>query len=230
MAFTKQTEVDLIDFTLHSCLVKVIAKDEPCRILADYLQNDFRIPHPENLVTIIDNHDMPRFISTCRQYGSDEREARKKTQAALLLLMCLRGIPCIYYGTEQFLHNDTPSTWGIGGEPYNRQMMERFDSGLPFIASIRKLAQLRRSNAALRKGRLRTLALTRDSWIFEKQANHESILVAFNKGGKTRIEISGEPCWNGRIRGILGPGALFLKGKAVLDLPPWSCRVFALPR
>lgn len=230
VAFTKQTEVDLIDFTLKSCLVKVIAKDETCRILANYLKDDSRIPHPENLVTILDNHDMPRFISTCRQYGSDERSARKKTQAALLLLMCLRGIPCIYYGTEQFLHNDTPSTWGVGGEPYNRQMMERFDSGLPFITSIRKLAQLRRNNAALRKGRLRTLALTRDSWIFEKQANHEFILVAFNKGRKTRIEISANPRWNDRIQGILGPPATFHKGKAILDLPPWSCRVLALPR
>ncbi|MFH0801890.1 MAG: alpha-amylase family glycosyl hydrolase [bacterium] len=227
--FTNETGVNLIDFTLQSLLLEVIAKDKPCRLLPDYLKKDLLISHPERLVTIIDNHDMPRFISTCRQYGSDERLARKKTQAALLLLMCLRGIPCIYYGTEQFLHNDTPSTWGVGGEPYNRQMMERFDSGLPFITSIRKLAQLRRSNAALRKGLLRTLALTPDAWVFEKHAGKNAVLVAFNKGKKTSIEFLANPRWNGRIQGILGPPATFHQGKAVLDLPPWSCRVLALP-
>jgi cyclomaltodextrin glucanotransferase len=230
VSFTGKTKVDLIDFTLQSLLVEVIARDKPCRLIPDYLRNDRLIPEPERLVTMIDNHDMPRFISTCRENGSDEETARKKTQAALTLLMCLRGIPCIYYGTEQFLHNDTPSTWGVGGEPYNRQMMENFGHGTSFAATIKKLADLRRTSPALRKGRLKTLVLAPDTWIFERRHGKSAVLVAFNKGNEKKVEFSAGSYWNGSIPGILGPEACFTRGRTTMELKSWSCRILSLHR
>jgi glycosidase len=48
------------------------------------------------LVTFLDNHDNPRFLSTSEASGNTNRLA-----LALTFLYTSRGIPCLYYGTEQ---------------------------------------------------------------------------------------------------------------------------------
>jgi glycosidase len=48
------------------------------------------------LVTFLDNHDNPRFLSTAEASGNTNR-----LKAALAFLYTTRGIPCLYYGTEQ---------------------------------------------------------------------------------------------------------------------------------
>ncbi|GIR24363.1 MAG: hypothetical protein CM15mP39_01740 [Synechococcus sp.] len=55
--------------------------------------------HANQLVTFVDNHDMPRFLSIV----PDSR----KLNLALVLLSTLRGVPCLFYGTEQYLNNGT---------------------------------------------------------------------------------------------------------------------------
>ena len=47
--------------------------------------------------------------------------------------MTTRGIPCIYYGTEQYLHDDTEG----GNDPYNRPMMEKWDTESPIYRDVR---------------------------------------------------------------------------------------------
>ena len=69
-----------------------------------------------DLVTFIDNHDMPRFLSVV----PDSR----KLDLALVLLSTLRGVPCLFYGTEQYLNDSTNG----GEDPYNRPMMESWDT------------------------------------------------------------------------------------------------------
>ena len=48
------------------------------------------------LVTFLDNHDNPRFLST-----SEANNNNNALQQALVFLYTARGIPCLYYGTEQ---------------------------------------------------------------------------------------------------------------------------------
>jgi glycosidase len=48
------------------------------------------------LVTFLDNHDNPRFLST-----SEANNNTNALKAALVFLYTARGIPCLYYGTEQ---------------------------------------------------------------------------------------------------------------------------------
>ncbi|MGO8838291.1 MAG: alpha-amylase family glycosyl hydrolase [Limisphaerales bacterium] len=48
------------------------------------------------LVTFLDNHDNPRFLSTG---AADDNTNR--LELALVFLYTARGIPCLYYGTEQ---------------------------------------------------------------------------------------------------------------------------------
>lgn len=48
------------------------------------------------LVTFLDNHDNPRFLST-----SEANNNTNRLEVALAFLYTSRGIPCLYYGTEQ---------------------------------------------------------------------------------------------------------------------------------
>ena len=48
------------------------------------------------LVTFLDNHDNPRFLST-----SESNDNTNRLEVALAFLYTSRGIPCLYYGTEQ---------------------------------------------------------------------------------------------------------------------------------
>ena len=73
----------------------------------------------EDLITFIDNHDMSRFLSV--------NNDKNRLHEALAFILTSRGIPCIYYGTEQYLHNDTSG----GTDPYNRPMMTSFSTRQP---------------------------------------------------------------------------------------------------
>ena len=48
------------------------------------------------LVTFLDNHDNPRFLST-----SESNDNTNRLEVALAFLYTARGVPCLYYGTEQ---------------------------------------------------------------------------------------------------------------------------------
>jgi glycosidase len=54
------------------------------------------------LVTFLDNHDNPRFLSTSESNGNTN-----ELEVALAFLYTSRGVPCLYYGTEQGFYGTT---------------------------------------------------------------------------------------------------------------------------
>ncbi|HEV2329879.1 MAG TPA: alpha-amylase family glycosyl hydrolase [Verrucomicrobiae bacterium] len=54
------------------------------------------------LVTFLDNHDNPRFLST-----NEANNNTNRLEVALAFLYTSRGIPCLYYGTEQAFDGTT---------------------------------------------------------------------------------------------------------------------------
>ncbi len=95
------------------------------------------IPPSDFPVNFIDNHDVPRFLYN----GSEEG-----LHNALTLIFTAQGIPCVYYGTEQ--------DFAGGNDPANRE--DLWSTGFPTTGgtfkSIQKLAKIRKSSAAIRKG------------------------------------------------------------------------------
>lgn len=85
------------DFQLYSALTKGLAEpfgwEEGLRRIELDLAHDHLYAHPENLVTFLDNHDLPRIYSLLNKDF-------EKWKMAHAMLLTLRGIPCIYYGTE----------------------------------------------------------------------------------------------------------------------------------
>lgn len=112
------------------------------------LAHDYLYQHPELLVTFLDNHDLSRVYSMVG-------ENFEKWKMAVALLMTVRGIPCIYYGTEILMKNfsepdalvreDFPGGWpedSINKFEYKGRT-EKENEAFEFVQSI---AQWRKKN------------------------------------------------------------------------------------
>jgi cyclomaltodextrin glucanotransferase len=103
---------------------------------------------------------------------------------AIVLLMTARGIPCIYYGTEQYLHNDTDG----GNDPYNRPMMESWATDTPIYKDVHILSDLRRSNPAIALGSQWTKYVTPQVYCFSRRYRDSYAFVAMNQGEQVTLE------------------------------------------
>jgi glycosidase len=101
------------------------------------------------LVTFLDNHDVSRFLNTA---GS----TTNRLALALTFQLTARGVPCVYYGTEQAFNG--------GNDPNNREDMfdgsfeqgpslgDNFNMTHPLYQHIARLNNFRRLYPALRLG------------------------------------------------------------------------------
>jgi glycosidase len=97
------------------------------------------LPPTKLLINFIDNHDVARFLF-------DAAGDVPALENALTLLYTEDGIPDLYYGTEQNFHG--------GNDPDNREVLWNtgFDTTNATFTYIAKLARIRRTYAALRRG------------------------------------------------------------------------------
>lgn len=127
------------------------------------------------LVNFIDGHDVPRFLSLNNNENLFDQ--------ATVVNMTLPGIPTIYYGDEQYSHNDSTNGFNQrGGDPYNRQQMTSFTENTRNFNISKKLAALRKNNPALRYGSSTQRWINDDVYVYERQFYSNKVLVAVNKG------------------------------------------------
>lgn len=119
---------------------------------------------------------MPRFQSL----NSDPDMLR----LGIILIMTSRGIPCIYYGTEQYLHNDTNG----GHDPYNRPLMEKWDTDTQVYRDLRLFSKLRRLNPSVSLGSQVQKYLTPDVYCYVRRYRDSRCFVAMNKGNPTTMD------------------------------------------
>jgi cyclomaltodextrin glucanotransferase len=213
--FANRSGMSMLDFALCFALQDALAKDRSMRELAYVIAKDGAYRAATELVTFVDNHDLPRFLSL--------RNDLSRLRMAVDFILCARGIPCIYYGTEQGLHNDTDQ----GKDPYNRPMMECWDDQAPIYQDIAKLSQLRRNNLAVQKGNTRTCALTDDIYVFERAYMGHFCLCAMNKGLEQRVTLEASGFPDGEYPNLLGSERVRVRaGRAELVLRPDAVQVY----
>lgn len=132
----------MFDFPLGFAIADVFCRDQPPARLASALTDDRRYPDPAMLVTLVDNHDLPRVMSLCK---GDPRRVKE----ALAFLLTGRGIPSLSWGTEIGATGEA--------EPENRASM-RFEAS-PLRDEIAYWLSLRRASPALADGAPVVLAL-----------------------------------------------------------------------
>ncbi|MBW4650521.1 MAG: cyclomaltodextrin glucanotransferase [Kastovskya adunca ATA6-11-RM4] len=182
--FANDSGMTLLDFGLCMAIRLALGSYDPdgFHLVQNILDQDYRYSGATELITFIDNHDVHRF-------GTLNPDP-KALHLAIALLMTSRGIPCIYYGTEQYLHNDTNGDDNPYGnnDPYNRPMMESWDTESPLYRDIRLLSGLRRLNPAVSMGSQWQKYLTPDVYCYVRRYRDSCCFVAMNRGEPVTIE------------------------------------------
>ncbi len=128
----------------------------------------------------LDSHDTPRFKTLL---GRDVA----RLPLGVMWLMCWPGVPCIYYGDEV----------GVDGEndpmcrkpfPWQENQQDRQLLGL-----YQRLAALRQSSKALRRGGCQIIHAAGDILVFVRVYRQERVLVALNRGPARRVQLGDQP-------------------------------------
>ncbi len=177
--FANKSGISMLDFPLNTAIRNVFGSNanfsEIETVLAAEAAN---FTWDEDLVTFVDNHDMTRFLSL--------NNNQTRLHQAMAFILTQRGIPCLYYGTEQYLHDDTAG----GGDPYNRPMMNAFNTATTAYTLTNRLSTLRRNNRAVAYGSHQQRWINSDVYIYERKFFGNVVLVAINKGA-TPAQITG---------------------------------------
>lgn len=181
VVFSNRSGIALLDYPLAFALQDAFGNDADFHEVDDTItQENSQFTSPNDLVTFIDNHDIPRLLTL---NGGDQNRLNE----ALALLLACRGIPVVLYGDEQYLHNDTNG----GGDPYNRLWMSSFNTSTPAYQVVTQMANLRQANLALAYGTSQQHWINSDVYILERQFFNDVVLIAVNKNDSTAQPISG---------------------------------------
>jgi cyclomaltodextrin glucanotransferase len=184
LEFANNSGMTVLDFGLCMAIRQALGlfDEEGFQAVQDVLSLDYRYDGATELVTFIDNHDMHRF----QTLNSDP----EILHLAVTLLMTSRGIPCLFYGTEQYLHNDTNGDQNPYGnnDPYNRPMMYSWDTESELYRRIRLLSGLRRLNPAVSLGSQWQKLVTADVYAYIRRYRDSLLFVILNRGEATTIE------------------------------------------
>jgi cyclomaltodextrin glucanotransferase len=176
--FANHSGMTMLDFGLCVAIREALGlgNESGFHLVQDVLSQDYQYDRATELVTFIDNHDMPRFQSL----NPDPEMLR----VAIVLIMTSRGIPCIYYGTEQYLHDDTNG----GDDPYNRPMMTSWDTDTEIYRIVRLLSGVRRLNPAVALGSQQQSYITPDVYCYVRRYGNCVCFVALNRGAAVTID------------------------------------------
>lgn len=174
--FANESGMSLLDFSFGQ-KVRQVFRDNTDNMygLNNMLvetQSDYT--HIHDQVTFIDNHDMDRF-----KLGNNDR----RLEQALAFTLTSRGVPAIYYGTEQYMTGN--------GDPNNRAFMTSYSTDTPAYKIIGKLAPLRKSNPAIAYGTTEERWMNNDVYIYERNFGDSTALVAINRSTTVSASVSG---------------------------------------
>lgn len=129
----------MLDFPLYFQMNHVFCKGEGWGKIKWVLDQDHKYSDVHRLFTFLDNHDRARFLA-----NSSDNWA--KHRMALAFQYMVRGIPVVYYGTEQNMVGDYKYTEETINY-WNREMMTGFDQHNVTYQFIQRLNQLRQEYA-----------------------------------------------------------------------------------
>jgi alpha-amylase len=145
---------------------KLLRKSNPgMKLLSEAMENDRYYDNPKKLGTMIDNHDMSRFMAEC---GGD----LNMLDIALSFLMSARGVPCIYYGTEA----------GLDGTSDDNRKDMPWGQNPSLTEKVRKMTEARNSSPALQYGTQIELKAAQNVYAHVRMRPEEEVICIFNNG------------------------------------------------
>lgn len=182
------------DFPLADALHRAFAEGGPLSAISSILASDALYPHPERLVTLLDNHDMPRFRSDVKSAAA--------MRLALAVLLTTRGLPQLYSGDELAMRGgeDPDNRLDLpGGFVGDKRSIFTADGRTPEEREMHDwvtgLTALRHVHPALSCGTEQTLQASTNTLVYLRDSDtvgcggKERVLVAVQRGPQTSVSI-----------------------------------------
>lgn len=201
VSFPRQTGVNNLDFEFYRAANTAFGNfSTSMSDFADmlvYTQSDYE--YENQTVTFLDNHDVTRF-------GYVQQNS-KPYNAALAVLLTSRGIPNIYYGTEQYVNPGDASD--VAGRVF-METFTSFDTTTTAYQLIGALSELRQVNDALAFGQTNILYSDDNVMVYERKFYSDVVVVAINRQPNQSYNLSSiqSSLPNGIYHDVLG-GLLF---------------------
>ncbi|MEK6281007.1 MAG: alpha-amylase family glycosyl hydrolase [Acidobacteriota bacterium] len=181
------TRLDSVfDFPLWNTSLRVFTNKEPVRALRDQLKYDALYPDPLKITTLQNNHDTDRFMSL-------EGATLEGAMLHMAFTLSVRGIPQFYSGEEIAMEgghdpdNRRDYPGGFPGDSHNAfEPGGRKQKEQQMFEWTRAWIRLRAAHPALRRGKLIDLFYDVDSYVFARQDQNETVIVAINRSGQER--------------------------------------------
>lgn len=158
----------LLDYGIYYQMNDFYRGEGAAQALADAMdQVSEKFPDPAALGTFLDNHDNPRWLS--------EKDDTTLLQNALAYVILSRGIPIVYYGTEQ--------GYAGGADPENREDLWRsgYDTESELYKAITALNEARAGAGGLAADDHAHLLIGDDVYAWSR-AEGDLIVVTTNGG------------------------------------------------
>lgn len=197
------------------------------------LAQDALYKNPLQNCIFLENHDMDRILSVLGNSIS-------KLKLATSLLLTVRGIPQLYYGTEVLMKNfkhpsdaevrrDFPGGWD--GDPVNKFLASgRSAEENDYFNYVRKLAQYRRTNPALQTGKTLHYQPKENVYVYFRYTNTHRVMCVVNPNEKAISLDMGhyQQGLAGKQTGknIMTANEVLLTGK--MEVPPQSFQLIEL--
>ncbi|WP_225871355.1 glycoside hydrolase family 13 protein [Pedobacter cryotolerans] len=157
--------------------------------LYSVLASDYQYKDPTRNVVFLDNHDISRFYSVVN-------EDFNKFKSGIILLLSLRGIPQMYYGTEILMKNyanpdgkvreDFPGGWP--NDKINKFIPagrnEKENEAFNFVKT---LANYRKQNSVLQNGKMMQFVPENGIYVYFRYNEEKTVLVVMNSNEKEEV-------------------------------------------
>lgn len=177
----------VMDFTLHDALGQVFREDSGwdsgMQRVYDNFANDFLYPDINNILVFAENHDTNRFNQI---YPKIE-----DYKLAMSLILTVRGIPQLYYGSEigmagdknnggdGEIRKDFPGGW-IGDANNAFTKSGRTKKQNEYFDFTKKLLDWRKGNEAVHKGKTLHYIPNNNVYVYFRYTDNKRVMVVIN--------------------------------------------------
>lgn len=172
ISFPDRTGINNLDFEYFRTITNVLGSgSEDMNSMANfyhYTAADYT--YENQTFTFIDNHDVSRFL----RVNNDHRSL----DVALALTLVSRGVPTIYYGTEQYVEGHDSSE--NGGRVF-MQTDTNFSQSTRAFKITQKLSALRQQNDAVAFGQTNILYSTADVLVMARKFYDKQVIISINR-------------------------------------------------
>lgn len=173
----------VLDFPMYYTIGNVFGRDQSMWQINGRFADDWRYRNKNLNGVFVDNHDVRRFLCDASGRPGATWDKWPQLKAALGFAFTVRGIPVVYYGTEQ----------GFSGcnDPYNREdLFSSFNTSSELYTYIKQLNAVKRAHPALQDGTQAEKWVSDSFYAFQRsKTGSEAVVCINNSWGSQTVNV-----------------------------------------